>query len=241
MTKAGDGADRAATDADTAAAVPAEQAIFGVVLIAARAGRNDQVGDDAATAMGDAPFADEPPVEAEGAESGGKGGVTFRPGGRKPFRGFHGLPAFGQERGDRPVTFGQEEVCQMPPQVVVEGFSVGAGEGPFPGRPEIFFPVAPSGSFGNGEYPADHRAGPESFSGEGSFQQFPGSLVMRADNFPVAVEQRVRGSGESHQRFVEVATVGIRKPVDGAFRSKADDLVMEVFSQANFSVHVSSR
>jgi len=61
------------------------------------------------------------------------------------FRGFHCLPAFGQERGDRLVVLGQEEVCQMPPQVVVECFSVGASEAPF-----------------------------------------PGSLVMRADDFPVA-------------------------------------------------------
>ena len=240
MTKAGDGADRTTADASATAAVPAEHAIFGVVLIAARTGRNDQVGDDAATAMGDAPFADESPVEAEGAESGGKGGVTLRPGGRKTFRGFHGLPAFGQKRGDRPVALGQEEVCQMPPQVIVEGLAECAGEGPFPGRPEAFFPVALPGCLGNGEYPADHRAGTGPFSGEGSFQQFPGSLVMWADDFPVAVEQRVRGSGESHQRFVEVTAVRVREPVGGAFRGKADDFVMEVFFQVCFSVHVSS-
>lgn len=231
---------RAAADAGAAAAVAAEEAVFGVMLIASRAGRNDQVGDDAAAAMSDAPFADEASIETEGAKTGSKGGMPFRPGGRRAFCSFQRMPVFRQEWCERQLSSIYEEACQVPSQVIVEGFSMGAGVSPLPGRPKIFSPVALTGSFGDREYPADDRTGSEPFPGKGGFHQFPWCQVMWTDNFLIVTEQRVRGSGEPHQWFVKVADSGVREAVGGAFRGKTADLVPQVFFQGCFFVHAYS-
>lgn len=61
VSVAADCPDRAAADAGPAASITTEEAVFTMVEIASRGGDKNQIGDDAAAAMGNTPLGDETP------------------------------------------------------------------------------------------------------------------------------------------------------------------------------------
>ena len=98
-----DGADRTAADAGAAAPFPVIKAVVGIAPVAPWRWRQHEIGDDAAAAMGDPFGRDQGIVEAEGAETGGIGGMALRPGGGPPFGGFRQFaPLVGKLRRQRP-------------------------------------------------------------------------------------------------------------------------------------------
>ncbi len=137
----GNRTDRATINALATSSICKKQAIGSVVGIWPRRRRNGHLGDDRSDPHGFALGGDQPVAQTESAQTGGIGGMAFRPGRSigKPLR-FDDGPVGNQHRSNGRMAGLFEALGHVPTQGNVELLAVDPDPGPFFGR--IFLGLA---------------------------------------------------------------------------------------------------